>query len=156
MVESRVSGLRISFKRSRRMIAKVFMVVRKASALLRHPGADQEADFFGGLVAQGAAGEADEDVFERKLVHADRGDVRAAGFDAIDQARDDMRAVVGGDNQLAAAVVDNFLRETLGAQRNRDRRRVAIDFDFDSVGAVDELLEAYRSIERNNLAVIDD
>src|SRR5215831_7955402 len=49
MVVISVSGLRLSLSRSRRMIARVFMV---SSARLRHSRADQEVHLLGGFIAE--------------------------------------------------------------------------------------------------------
>src|ERR1700722_4387302 len=97
MTETSVIGLRDSFFRSRRMIARNFSpnIALNSSALLGHPGADEQADLLGRLVAQRASGEMNEDVFERELLHRDRSHMVAGGVDGFENFRNRPRTVVG-------------------------------------------------------------
>src|SRR5215471_4029505 len=96
MVVISVSGLRLSLRRSRRMIARVFMV---SSARLRHSRADQEADLLGGFIAERSPRETDKYIFQRQPVHAYRGDARARRLYPIYYFGDHVRAVVRTQRQ---------------------------------------------------------
>src|SRR5579864_5660979 len=93
IVDSSVSGLRESFSKSRRMMAHIFMMACfLASSPLRHPGADQQADFLRGLIAQRAPGQFDENVFQRNAMEIERRHLAADLVDAAYEMRQRMRA----------------------------------------------------------------